>query len=308
MPEPVALRYRDSAESRLREIDAWLKDYLAAVPKVPTGNPNFHEAIYDRAALVRQQLAEELKREKEVVVPRPHPRVPSADNAPGVPGVVAKVRFEDIPLTDLKCNGLAGLVPCGEAGDVAWHYNRLVFFSNDGAAKASISPGGSVSDAEWDGQQVWFTTLHGEIGVLSAEGKLLATIGPEHGLPPADLRIVLRLLAPGKARRRRLRRAFASVVRRSLNSAKGAQRSTSSIMPPACSRPPCTPTIPSWRVFRWHSTITTPATGLPAYCCWRRRPHPTGHRPGYVAGFRMGQPALADAVFVQGLLYEPSGR
>lgn len=54
-------------------------------------------------------------------------------------------------------------------------------------------------DVRWDGDNFWVVTKNKGLWIMSAEGKILRTIDRSDGLPPYDVRDVLKPFAPGKA-------------------------------------------------------------------------------------------------------------
>ena len=109
----------------------------------------------------------------------------------------AQVKFEEIPLEGLKCDGFEHLIACGDEGDVAWQTNAVVLFPKDGTVLEFAAPNTVVTEVRWDGRQFWIATWTGII-VQSFSGKVLARIGPDQGLPPSDQGLMLHVLAPGK--------------------------------------------------------------------------------------------------------------
>jgi hypothetical protein len=190
-----------SAESLLAEIDAWREDYKAAMKSVPTHKFESPRGLFTQLAMVRSELVSKLNRPKTAAVPRAsqastHGSV--STKGAEVPSAAARLKFEDVEAPGVKETGFDGLIACGDVGDVGWQSNHVVLFTKKGAPREYSGLTASVSQVYWDGRQIWIATKSGEISVLSFDGKLLAKIGPDQGLPPASIRLVLHVLAPGK--------------------------------------------------------------------------------------------------------------
>ncbi len=54
-------------------------------------------------------------------------------------------------------------------------------------------------DVRWDGENFWVVTKNKGLWIMSTDGEILRTIGRSDGLPPYDVRVVLKPFAPGKA-------------------------------------------------------------------------------------------------------------
>jgi hypothetical protein len=190
-----------SAESLLAEIDAWREDYKAAVKSISTHKFESMWGLSSQVGMVRHELVNELNRPKTAFASSAsrnshYGSVFGTD--PLAHSAAAKLKFEEIAVPGSKESGFDGLLACGDEGDVAWQSNRMVLFTKSGARHEYSGLPDGVSQVYWDGRQIWIATSHGEICVLSLDGKLLDKIGADQGLPPAGIKLVLRVLAPGK--------------------------------------------------------------------------------------------------------------
>jgi hypothetical protein len=175
------------------EAEAWLKDYTVAANSEPTYNRLARDEFRDYVERIRNGLVYEMHPNKPVAprAPRPYVVLPQESGT-----AQAQVKFEEIPLEGLKCDGFEHLIACGDEGDVAWQTHAVVLFPKNGAVLEFAAPP-TVTEVHWDGRQIWIATWEGMI-VQSFSGKVLARIGPDQGLPPSDQGLMLHVLAPGK--------------------------------------------------------------------------------------------------------------
>ena len=108
------------------------------------------------------------------------------------------MKFEGIPIENLKCDGFSHFLSCGQDGDVAWQERAALLLPTSSQAREISFPNAYLHDVRWDGRQLWIATGGRGIIVYSLDGKLRAEIGADQGLPPADRNVVLHVLAPGK--------------------------------------------------------------------------------------------------------------
>jgi hypothetical protein len=195
---------RGPAEELLIEVETWLKDYEAIGNGASTVTSRLRDDFHTSVQQMQQQLGYQLKKQREVAGPSPRRNTPlsgtdgATNKAPPLLSAFAKLRFEDITMRGLKCSGFDGLVACGEEGDVAWQNNLVAVLHKNGTRRELVVPGTVSNEVYWDGRRIWLATNVGKIFVLSFDGKVLAEIGQDQGLPPADRFMVLHVLAPGK--------------------------------------------------------------------------------------------------------------
>ncbi|MHC4477440.1 MAG: hypothetical protein ACYTEL_17470 [Planctomycetota bacterium] len=95
-----------------------------------------------------------------------------------------------------------GVVRCGDSVDVIWSYQGVGFVKEKGLMEEVLGsrerPEPYYDDVVWDGAYVWVGTRNRGILLLDTSAKTLQTIGSETGLPPADKRIRLWPIDPGK--------------------------------------------------------------------------------------------------------------
>jgi len=99
-------------------------------------------------------------------------------------------------------DSIRNAIKCGDSLDVMWSGGVVLFMKEKGLLEEVIV-GGSRSkyffdDITWDGQNVWVGTRSEGILLLDTSGKIVAKIGSESGLPPADKRLRLCPIEPGR--------------------------------------------------------------------------------------------------------------
>lgn len=198
------VKVRAPAESLLPKLDAWLKDFTADAGDKLAPDRMHSDCLYRDVDSMRRQIAFELNPPPEIVAQRsrqpasPARKFPSGDSVSAITPVVAKLKFEEIPMWGVKCDGFDHYTTCGDDGDVAWQDHAVVLIPHTGPAREFPAPQAYVKNVCWDGKQIWVATLSHGIAVQTFDGKIVAKIGPDQGLPPADRGIVLRALAAGK--------------------------------------------------------------------------------------------------------------
>jgi len=123
-----------------------------------------------------------------------------------VPLQVRTASGESCPFEGRKWPDIAGgsstvtsLLACGNELDVLWASGVLLFMREKGAAtEVFVGAGPWIDDVQWDGKSVWVATRHDGIWILGPDGRTLAKISAEHGLPPADAGLLLHPLEPGR--------------------------------------------------------------------------------------------------------------
>ena len=193
---------REPAESLLAGVEAWLKDYAAIDSEAANRNRKLRENLYNSVDQMRNQLVYELKQPANVAVwagPAPvRPRQVTPLPTVKLPPAAAKLSFEEIELRGFKSKGFDGLLAFGDKCDVLWRDDAMAIVCEKGATVEILPTQTRFHNACWDGRQIWVATTHQGIWVFSTEGRILATIGEEQGLPPADRAMVLHVLEPGK--------------------------------------------------------------------------------------------------------------
>jgi hypothetical protein len=90
-------------------------------------------------------------------------------------------------------------LPCGEGVDVVW--NRYAVFLHRKAGLLEpvlVDPKEQARDVAWDGRQIWVATGLQGIQILDRAGKVIGHLNADQGLPPADRKVLIRVLAPGR--------------------------------------------------------------------------------------------------------------
>ena len=136
-----------------------------------------------------------------------------ANAVPDPLSTAAKVRFEDIPTRGLICDGFDHLLRLRRRGRRGLAGSRRSAHTQERQAARVSSPETQLFGVYWDGRQVWVASRLQGIFVLSLDGKIVAKIGADQGLPPADRAMLLHVLAGQGLRRRFLRRAASGMVR-----------------------------------------------------------------------------------------------
>jgi hypothetical protein len=193
---------REPAESLLAGVESWLKDYAAIDSDEANRNRKLRENLYNSVDQMRNQLVYELKQPAQVVVrPRSAPVRPGQATGPArvkSPPAAAKLSFEEIELRGFNSAGFDRVLAFGDNCDVLWRDDALAIVREKGAAVEILPTQTRFYNACWDGRQIWVATSQQGIWVLSTDGRIVAKISAEQGLPPADRALVFHVLEPGK--------------------------------------------------------------------------------------------------------------
>lgn len=54
------------------------------------------------------------------------------------------------------------------------------------------------TDVKWDGERIWIATAQQNVWALDAQGKVVAQVGPEQGMPPTTQGVLMQPLGPGR--------------------------------------------------------------------------------------------------------------
>jgi len=104
-----------------------------------------------------------------------------------IPPHVPEPRITFIPVRGVKPNW-DHVIACGDSLDVMWSRQAVYAMSQPGEAKQIfMAPEKDrVVRVVWDGRYIWVGSLKSGILVFTPNGKLLATVGKEQGLPPYE--------------------------------------------------------------------------------------------------------------------------
>jgi hypothetical protein len=198
----VHIDSRELTESLLARVEAWLKDYAAMDSAEADRNGKARDALYNSVDQMRRDLDFALKQPVRVAAgPKPAPVRPRPATTPAAsqfPPAAAKLTFEEIDLRGFKSGGFDHVLACGDKCDLLWRNDALAIIREKGTATEILPKETRLHNACWDGSQIWIGTTHQGLWVLSTDGRIVAKIGPEKGLPPAERAMVLHALEPGK--------------------------------------------------------------------------------------------------------------
>jgi len=91
------------------------------------------------------------------------------------------------------------LLNCGDSMDVFWDAGVVLFHRQKGLLEeVLVEPDAGFGDVQWDGRNLWVGACSGSVRVLLEDGKEVARVDVDHGLPPCDRAIRLMPIAPGK--------------------------------------------------------------------------------------------------------------
>jgi hypothetical protein len=122
-----------------------------------------------------------------------------------IPVQVRKLSGETVPWEGKRWEWRGGygsidhFLACGDCFDVMWWRSRVLLLREKGMAEEVLAdPNVWFDDVQWDGRNLWVGTRLEGIWVLSPDGKVISKVGAEHGLPPADQRIKMHPIEPGR--------------------------------------------------------------------------------------------------------------
>lgn len=144
-------------------------------------------------------------------------RAPEPLRPPEVHASMGRLRMTEIPFQLKKLNGRTELWEgqrwpfsgglysiqqwrhCATNLDVAWSRGALLMHRIPGLLEeVQVDSRSQFDDVCWDGKHLWLATCHSGLWVLDADGRLVAKLAREQGLPPADAGMKLHAMAPGK--------------------------------------------------------------------------------------------------------------
>jgi hypothetical protein len=120
--------------------------------------------------------------------------------------VIGKLVFEKIPLMVRDTSGSirplqrrGRTIKCGDYLDVMWSSKAVLFMKEKGLFEQVLATKHPyLSDLEWDGQNIWVSIPKEGIWILDTSGQIVAKIGPENGLPPAERGLLLHFIEAGR--------------------------------------------------------------------------------------------------------------
>ena len=95
--------------------------------------------------------------------------------------------------------GALTFLPCGEGVDVVWTRKGIFMHREAGFLDpVLVDSDEKTRDVVWDGEQIWAGSGRQGIHVLDRKGAILGHVGAAQSLPPADQKILLHAISPGR--------------------------------------------------------------------------------------------------------------